>query len=147
MSAAAKTVDLKRREAYRHWVQEHVRWSDTDLVGHANNLVFGAFAETGRCHFLRTYVEHQAPQRVMILPAQLVLNFHAELHWPASVEVGTGVISLGNTSFRVGQGMFDGGRCFGSAETVLVAIDETSRRPRQIPARLREWLQGYLIST
>lgn len=145
MSANSNPVNLKRREAYRHWASEHVRWSDTDLIGHANNLVFGAFAETGRALLVRRFLEEAVGQRTMMLPAQLILNFHGELHWPAQVEIGTGVLSLGNTSLRLGQGMFENERCFGSAETVLVVIDKTTRRPLPLPPAVREWFAQYLI--
>lgn len=148
MSGAGNAPDtrLKRREVYRHWASEHVRFSDTDLVGHANNLVFGAFAETGRCLFMRRFTDDRFGQRTMILPVQVTLNFHAELYWPAQVEIGTGVLALGNTSLRLGQGMFEAERCFGSAESVLVAIDEQTRRPKPLPPDVREWFAQYLIA-
>ena len=136
---------LAQRSAYKHWVDEHVRWSDTDLVGHANNLTFGAFAETGRCLFLRSYSERNSANRASFLPAQLLINFLGELFWPAQVEIGTGVLSIGNTSFRVGQGLFEGERCFGTVETALVMIDESTRRPQRIPDTIRDWLTDYML--
>lgn len=136
---------LTQREVYQHWMQERIRWSDTDLVGHANNLAFGAFCETGRCHFVRELLEAQADRRAMLLPVQLTINFLGEAHWPATIDIGTGVISIGKTSVRVGQGLFDGDRCIGTSDTTIVLIDEQTRRPQPVPQWLRSWFDARLI--
>jgi acyl-CoA thioester hydrolase len=97
---SATTPWLTRRETFTHWAREQVRFSDTDALGHVDNLAFGAFAETGRCMFLKRFVEKGSVQRAMFLPATLSINFLGELHWPAAVDVGTGILAIGNSSFR-----------------------------------------------
>ncbi len=74
MATYTVNESLLRRESYLVWVQEHVRFSDTDLMGHTNNLAFGAFAETGRCMFLREFIEKKDAEHATFLPAQIVLN-------------------------------------------------------------------------
>jgi acyl-CoA thioester hydrolase len=148
MSARTSKGDkrLARRESYTFWVREHVRFSDTDLVGHANNLAFGAFAETGRCLLLKRFMGGESADRAMFFPAQIVLNFLGEIFWPAQIDVGTAIIGVGTSSFRFGQGMFDGERCFATSESVFVLVDETSHRPIAIPASIRDWLGGYALA-
>jgi acyl-CoA thioester hydrolase len=131
---------------YAHWCHDQVRWSDTDMFGHANNLAFGAFAETGRCLFMRQFFQPGSPEEALLLPVQITLGLLGELHWPAQVDIGTGVISLGTTSLRVGQAMFDGERCFGTCDTIFVLIDNASRRPRSIPDSLRDWANLHLVT-
>ncbi len=114
-------------------------------MGHANNLAFSAFAETGRCMFLRRFIEKKDAEPATFLPAQIVLNLLGEVFWPAQVDVGTAVQHIGNTSFRFGQGMFDADRCFATSESVFVLIDEVTRRPKLIPKPIRDWLKGYAI--
>jgi acyl-CoA thioester hydrolase len=133
------------RAAYKHWAHDQVRWSDTDMLGHANNLAFGAFAETGRCMFMRAFFQPGAARPTVFLPVQITLGLRGEVFWPAQIEIGTGVLSLGTTSMRLGQAMFDGDRCFGTCETVFVLIDNVSRRPRPIPDDLRDWANTHLI--
>jgi len=145
INAAARHPRLAQRDAYQHWCREQVRWSDTDLVGHVNNLSFAAYCETGRCMFLKPFVEKDSQQRAMMLPAQLVLNFIAEAHWPQIIEIGTGIISVGNTSCRIGQGLFVEDRCIATSELTNVLIDEHTRQPKPIPDWLRNWLNRYLI--
>lgn len=142
----SRNDSLRRRSIYAHWMQERVRWSDTDLVGHVNNLSFSAYFESGRTHFLRPVLAGGAHPPMMLLVAQMTVNFLGEVHWPADIDVGTGVLAVGRTSCRVGQALFDGDRCVSSAESVLVLIDEASRKPRQIPECLRSWLTGFAIA-
>ena len=47
---------LTQRSTYSYWLTENIRWSDTDLVGHVNNLSFSTYYETGRTQFLRPFV-------------------------------------------------------------------------------------------
>ena len=139
-SAVERHPRLAERAAYRHWSGEQVRWSDTDLVGHVNNLSFAAYCETGRCLFLRHWFTAGAAQRLVMLPVQSVVNFYTEAHWPEQVDIGTAVLSVGNTSYRLGHGLFVGERCIGTSESTMVLIDAGSRKPRPLTEELREWL-------
>ena len=136
---------LADRASYTHWAREQVRFSDTDMWGHVNNLAFGAFAETGRVMFMRRFFERTSPHRVTFLPVRISLGLLGEVFWPSDIDVGNGIIAIGTTSLRVGQGLFAAERCFGTCETIFVLIDEATRRPRAIPDDMREWAQPYLI--
>jgi acyl-CoA thioester hydrolase len=136
---------LRRREVYTHWSQERVRFSDTDMVGHVNNLAFTAFLETGRSLFLRDFTLGKHAPRALFLLAEVSVRFLAEAHWPDEVAIGTAVVDVGRSSIRVGQGLFTGERCFGTAESVLVLLDEATRRSREIPGDVKAWLERYRL--
>jgi len=133
------------RDAYPHWMGEHVRWSDTDLVGHVNNLSISAYFETGRTHFLLPVLSKDLPEPSLLLLAQITVNFLGEVHWPGNLDIGTGLLSLGRSSCRLGQALFDGARCVATAETVLVLIDESTRKPREIPEPMRAWFSSFAL--
>ncbi len=132
---------FQSRSVYSHWVQEHVRWSDTDCIGHANNLAFAAFSETGRALLLRRFMEPDADPRAVLVMAEQRLKFLGEMHWPALIDVGTAVTGIKNRSCTMVQALFDGERCTGLVETQLVLIDEATRRSRPIPDSVRNILQ------
>lgn len=136
---------LRVHAHYRHFERERVRWSDTDQIGHVNNLAFAAYCETGRSMFMNQVTMQNRELGRLFVVSQLIVNFIEELYWPAEVMVGTGVMNIGRSSYRVGQGLFDGDRCFGTSETLLVQIDATTRRPTPINDELRAWLEGYRI--
>lgn len=137
---------LKQRAAYGHWIHEHVRWSDTDMAGHANNLACAAFAETGRALLLRRFMGPDADPRALLVLAEFRIKYLSEIYWPAEVDVGTGVSTIGSRSCRMVQGLFIGDRCVSVAESVLVMIDETTRRSADIPPAVRSLLLDHAIT-
>jgi acyl-CoA thioester hydrolase len=136
---------LRQRSSYPFWVQDQVRWSDTDMAGHVNNLAFAAYCETGRALLLRRFMSHQADQRALLVLAEMRLKFIGEANWPADIDIGTGVTAIGTRSCRMGQALFDGERCIAVAESVLVLIDEGTRRSRDLTPAVREWLAGNQV--
>lgn len=136
---------LQSRSAYPNWIQERVRWSDTDMAGHANNLAFAAFSETGRALLLERFMVPDATPRALLVMAEQRLRFLGEMQWPAVIDVGTAVSEIGTRSCRMVQALFDGERCVGLVETVLVLIDEGSRRSRPLPDAVRTFLQSLSL--
>jgi acyl-CoA thioester hydrolase len=137
---------LPDRAAYPHWVRERIRWSDTDMLGHVNNLAIAAYCESGRTEFLRTVLAPAAAPRSLLLLAHLSTSFLGEIHWPGEVDVGTGVLEVGRSSCRMGQAVFAGDRCVSRSESVLVLIDERTRRPRAIDDALRRILENFPVA-
>lgn len=137
---------LKQRAAYGHWIHERVRWSDTDMAGHANNLAFAAFAETGRALLLRRFMAADADPRALLVLAEFRIKYLSEAYWPSEVEVGTGVSTIGTRSCRMVQGLFIGEQCIAVAESVLVLIDEATRRSADIPPAVRSLLLQHAIT-
>lgn len=76
----------------------------------------------------------------------MTANFLGEVHWPATVDVGTSVLALGTGSRRVVHGVFVGERCVATGDSVLVHIDELARVSRPMPGAVREYLSAYLLA-
>ncbi|MDB5976539.1 MAG: putative thioesterase [Nevskia sp.] len=137
---------LRQRSLFPHWVDEHVRWSDTDMIGHVNNLAFAAYLETGRALFLRHFTSAEGPSRALFVLGEMTTRFLGEAHWPAAIEVGTGVVVVGRRTVRLAQGLFDGDRCIATSESALVLLDETTRKSRDIPEEIKSWLNAQVLS-
>ena len=137
---------LQQRALFRHWADEHVRWSDTDMIGHVNNLAFAAYFETGRALFLRHFTIADAASRALFVLGETTIRFLSEAHWPAKIDAGTGVVEIGRRTLRLGQGLFVGARCIAVAESSLVLMDETTRKSRDIPDEVRAWLSGFVMA-
>lgn len=115
------TPDPTARTTYGHWVRDRVRFSDTDLVGHVNNVSFAAYAESGRVDFLGACFA-ALDQRVPVTLRRIEIDYRSELHYPAELDIGSRLLSIGRTSFTVGTGIFAGERCAATAEAVMVAV-------------------------
>jgi acyl-CoA thioester hydrolase len=134
---------LRLRETFRHWTQDTVRFSDTDMLGHVNNVAYGAYCETGRTTFNRAVFPAIVRGGGMV--ARIAINYLGETHFPNIVHIGTMVAHLGTTSYTLAQGLFIEERCVATAEGVLVRIDRDTRRPVALPDDMRAALSAWLI--
>jgi acyl-CoA thioester hydrolase len=117
--------------------RELIRFSDTDMLGHVNNVAFLAYFESGRTQFLRDHLVAFAGGPLAMVAARVEIDFLAELHWPGEIEIGTRVERVGNTSIVLDQAVRREDRTVARAKTVLVVIDRTSRRPAPVPDAVR----------
>jgi acyl-CoA thioester hydrolase len=123
---------------------DKIRYGDTDRQGHVNNAVFATLLETGRTEILYNHGTPLAGAGSGFVLARLVLDFRSEIRWPGTVEIGTRVASLGRSSIKVEQALFQKGRCVAMAEAVLVLMDETTRRSRPLPPNVIERLSSLM---
>ncbi len=121
---------------------EKIRYADTDRQGHVNNAVFATFLETGRVEFLYhpdfpSFTEHSS-----FVLASLTLHLKKEIMWPGRVDIGTGILKIGNSSIKVYQKLFQKGACVADAESTIVQVADGQPMPlsEQAKAVLRRWL-------
>jgi acyl-CoA thioester hydrolase len=136
--------DLANIDFHSHWARDVLRYADTDRQGHVNNAVFATFLESGRVAILYNPERPLAPKGASFVIARLVLDFRTEIHWPNEVAIGTTVTRLGNSSVTFGQGIFVNGICAAVAETIIVLMDETTRKSRPLPIETRNELTKWL---
>ncbi len=137
------TAPLTHRETYEYWHREKIRFSDTDMIGHVNNVAFAALIESGRVAFTHSGVVTGMPRTLLIVMARIEIDYRAELHWPADIDVGSRLLRIGNSSFSIGNGVFHGDLCAATSVTTLVVIDRSTRKPVPIPAAVRVQLEKY----
>jgi acyl-CoA thioester hydrolase len=131
-------------EAFPARARDKIRYGDTDRQGHVNNAVFATFFETGRVEFLYDPVSPVLEARNAFVLARLILDYRAELNWPGEVEIGTRVASIGKSSARLVQAVFQNGRLVASGESVVVLMDEATRRSTPLTPRILERLKRFM---
>lgn len=138
-------ADPALRSVHARWSRDILRYRDTDRQGHVNNAVFATFLESGRVAFLYDPRQPLAPEGASFVIARLVLDFRAEVNWPGSVDIGTTVMRIGGKSLTLSQGVFVGESCVATAETIIVLMDDATRKARPITPEMRERLNelGY----
>lgn len=140
--------EFESLEAFVLRTGDKLRYGDTDRQGHVNNAVFATFLETGRVELL--YNEALADQGAAFVIARLELDFLAEVNWPGEVEIGTAVLDVGRSSFKLFQKVFQNGKPVAQAVTVIVQMSESTRKSQPLSERARERLQeltGPALST
>lgn len=117
---------------------EKLRYADTDRQGHINNAIFSTMLETGRVELLYAPDTPLFADGCAFVIASLHLDFHGEITWPGSVDIGTRVAAIGKTSLTLEQGLFQGDRCVATARTVIVQMNEVSRRSHPLSDAARQ---------
>lgn len=136
-------LDLADPDSFDFFVSENVRFSDTDLVGHVNNVAHAALVESIRIPYATALVEQADLPFMRLMFVRLELDFRRDLYYPQTVRMGARIIAVGNSSFRIGCGVFDDRGCVSTAENVMVWLGEDGRSA-PIPAPLRAVLNREL---
>ena len=143
---SAKPVrTLPRLEQFPSRAPDIIRFGDLDPQGHVNNTVFATFFETGRVAFLREPGNALSPPGTTSVLARLDINFLAEMHWPGTVEIGTGIAEIGRSSFTFLQAIFHEGACAATGHATMVMIDMASRKSRALPQEVIARLEALRV--
>lgn len=112
------------------------RFADMDVLGHINNVSMAGLFEHGRGMFNHAIeVQRRAPgQRWLIVSVNL--NYIAEAHFPEPVDVASGILRVGSSSWDIASAAFQGGECKATCITTIVLTDKNG--PTEIPQELRE---------
>lgn len=124
---------------------DKIRYADTDRQGHVNNAVFATFLETGRVEVLYHPELPLLADGASFVIASLEVEFLKEITWPGQVEIGTGVIKIGNSSLRLYQKLFQNHDAAASAETVVVQVDDRTGQSTPLTKEAKETLDGWLL--
>lgn len=111
-----------------------VRFADTDMLGHINNMSYAAYTEVGRTDFFGRLGEG-VPWFVL---ARLEIDFRREGFLMDKLAVHTAVEHLGETSMTVRQDIVrDGKEVIVSTRGVMVCIDKETHKKQPLPAHWR----------
>ncbi len=124
---------------------EKLLFGDTDRLGHINNAVFATLCESGRVAFLYDPERPLLVEGTQFVIAKLTINFIAEMNWPADVVVGTAVVRVGTTSFGLVQGLFIEGEVVATSDSVLVLMDEKTRKSTPLTEEMRTGLESLKL--
>lgn len=124
---------------------DKIRFGDTDKQGHVNNAVFSTFLETGRVELLYSSVNPLTQFGGSFVIASLKLDLIEEITWPGTVEIGTAVSKIGNSSIGMIQGLYQNEKIVATAETVIVQIDKESKRSKPLPQEIKDILINYMM--
>lgn len=122
---------------FTHVREDRIRFSDLDFQRHVTNSALTALLADGRYEFLGDHVRvHLAPGARIVL-VKLEVEFLREVLYGSPVFTGTRFARLGNTSFTLGQAIFQDGQCAVSGTCVFahVADGETAASP--LPEAIR----------
>ncbi|WP_321794477.1 thioesterase family protein [Caballeronia sp. J97] len=135
------------RADYAHFLPISTRWSDNDVYGHINNVVYYSYFDTVvNEYLLRAGVLDFSEGETIGLVVETRCNFFAPVVFPEPIEAGLRVEKLGTTSVRYEVAIFTPGAHEAAAQGhfVHVYVDRVTRRPVPLPAPLVDALKSLI---
>lgn len=134
----------QERHAYPVFREISTRWSDNDVYGHVNNVIYYSWFDTAVNAYLIELgaLDIHAGQTIgLVIETQC--NYFAPLAFPQQVEAGIRVAHIGSSSVRYEVGLFAKAAAQSAAagHFVHVYVDRQTRRPAPLPADLRAALE------
>lgn len=125
---------------------DKIRYVDTDRQGHVNNALFASFLETGRVEVLYNPSYPILVEGSSFVIVSLKLEFLNEITWPGRVDIGTGILNIGNSSITIFQRLYQNKKCVANAETVIVQVDNLTKQSAILNDSVKKTLYGWLIN-
>lgn len=122
------------------------RFSDTDALGHINNTVFAVWFEGARQDVFKIFTPELNVRQWPLIIASVKLDYHAQTHYGAEVEIRTYISRIGGSSFDVYQEAWQHGVKTVSGTAVLVQFDYATNKTVLISALQKQQLNQHLYS-
>ena len=130
---------------YTHWIDDAVRFSDLDPLGHVNNNSISQYFENARADLYRQVTPNWPYGEHVFVLAHNGIDFCAELHMPAKLNIASGVAKIGRTSVSIANALFYHNEGIAYGESISVLINEKTRQPTEIPDDLRIVISKFLM--
>ncbi len=130
---------------YPYKIDIQARFADVDPQWHLNNVRILELYQEARISFdLALWGGSTLDARSRrLLVARQSIDYVGEVDWPGAVSIGVGVSHAGNSSYSIGLGMFQSGKCVGVSDAVLVYA--TEHGPAPMPQYMREVLATKML--
>lgn len=122
------------------------RYGDMDSNAHLNNVAIARFIEESRLRLHQKILAHGAPVNpgaVMIVHVEI--DYLGEGHYPGDIEAAIGLRRLGRSSYTLAHALFQFGRPFVLAESVMVSVAAGQSKPAPVAGPLAERLQNVQV--
>ena len=121
------------------------RFCDTDALGHINNTVIPVWFLEAREPVLQLFAPDGDINHSSLAVVRIEVDYLAETLFGQDVEVRTSVASIGTSSFRLQQEIWQQGQCCARGLATLVNFDPAARKARPVPDPVRTRL-GELMA-
>ena len=136
-----------KRSDYKYFLAITTRWSDNDIYGHVNNIVYYSYFDTAANQYLIDHAELDIQNAPIV---GFVVHSHCDyikpIAYPDKIEAGLFVKKLGNSAVTYGIGIFKKGENSACAfgEFVHVFVNRETNQSTAIPSTIKEALQKLI---
>lgn len=134
-----------QRDYYKFWSREHVRFADLDTLGHVNNNSYGVYVESARIALWQHILQGNFWTRTHYgLLRAAHTEYHRELHYPNTLELGVRVLRIGTSSSDTVVGVFTDQGCHATTHSVGVYVNGETHAVVPVPDDLRQLFAAYM---
>ena len=120
----AKHLD---RSQYKYWHKDQVRFNDLDALGHVGSIRVNEYFAGVRTKLFKETIPDWPDSDVFPVLKLSIVQYEAEINYPADLDVGLLIEKFGNTSLAVVMAVFDSAKCLALCKNVFVFIDDKTR--------------------
>ncbi|MFD1414041.1 acyl-CoA thioesterase [Oceanobacillus jeddahense] len=143
MSRISYIEDFSEWEkGFSFYIPVSVRFSETDMYGHVNNVSPFIYFEEARIAYLNHigFLSKNMRQKDGIIVADLQCNYLKELYFGDDIHVYVKTASVGNTSFDIHYKVMKEEEVILTARGRLVYIDTEKKAPKRLSEDLKRKL-------
>jgi acyl-CoA thioester hydrolase len=136
------------RDAFARFVPLATRWSDNDVYGHLNNVVYYSLFDTAvNALLVEAGLLDPATSSVVGLVVESNCSFFSSIAFPTPIEVGVTVEKLGRSSVRYLLAVFEKGGDNAAAQGgyTHVYVERVSQKPIPIPDGHRRLMESLMV--
>ena len=119
-----------------------VLWGDEDSFAHVNNLIYLRWCEASRVEYMRrvAFWGDPPPNGTGPILASVKCDYKIPLTYPDTIDVGTRVTAIGNSSLRMDQIVVSRKLQAIAAivDSTAVLLDYRTGRPVRVPQEIRD---------
>lgn len=111
-----------------------LRFSDLDLYGHVNSVVYFTYLETARVKMLGNFFKELTDRHIFTLVARAECDYKIPILLGDELVVSVVVARIGTSSFDLDYRLHDGGKkTYATARTTMVCFDNARKVTVPVP--------------
>ena len=118
------------------------RVSETDGVGHINNVFVPIWFEAGRREIFRIFSPNLDFVNWKLALVKVTIEYVDQLYLAENVEIRTGIEKIGNSSFTIKEEIHQTDRLCAKGEAIYVNYDFNEKKSKTISNEIRDKLQS-----
>lgn len=139
--------ELPSLSLFKHRCPIQVRFSDVDVIGHVNNIIYFAYYDTGKAVFMTDLLGKKISwDEVDTVVANVDCAFIAPIFYGENIEVLTTCVGIHDRSFKLLQLLrnADTQEVKSVCETVMVSFDPNTQKSAPLSDEWREKLNSVI---
>ena len=119
------------------------RVSETDGVGHINNVFIPIWFEAGRREIFRVFSPRLDFKNWRLALVKVEVEYVDQIYLANEVEIRTGVEKIGNSSFTIKEELHQTDRLCAKGRSIYVNYNFSTEKSETIPEEIRNKLEKY----